>query len=156
MYDNCSHFCDIFQKTKIPLEHVYIYRNTTDPIHALQITIYITKHTNNTQIDVKHTNVFKLFEKQIKTHFLCFCYYIWKLYNSYFIYLYTYIYIHTYTCRSLYSHLRTFIRHHLQNKSQPAKLQNVGAAAFTPHGVFDHLIAHPSGSRRREPPKKKQ
>ena len=68
-YENCSHFCDfVFSKMSNSIFKIssYIQKKTQNPINAFKITIYNTKHTNNTKT---HLNKSQTLE-HIKKHFL--------------------------------------------------------------------------------------
>ena len=49
-YENCSHFSDIFKYKKIFKICSYIQKRTPNPINAVRITIYSTKHTKDSKI----------------------------------------------------------------------------------------------------------
>ena len=68
----------------------YIQKTTPNPINALKITIYNTKHTSNTKIYFKKYNCFETSNnfKQIKP----LLYYILNFHSSYFIYLVYFVY----------------------------------------------------------------
>ena len=66
-YENCSHFWYISKNAR---KHIfktcsYIQKKTPNPINALKIIIYNTKHINNTKIHLQKIQAFQTNRKYI-------------------------------------------------------------------------------------------
>ena len=68
MYENWSHFWDIFKKrsNNIFKTSSYMQKMTSNPIITLEITFYNTKHTNNTKINFRTSPQIENITRQIE------------------------------------------------------------------------------------------
>ena len=68
-YENCSHFWDIFRKMFKNIFQIYSYIQKTiqNPIDALKIITYSTKHTNNIKLYLETIQHFRETKKRAIT-----------------------------------------------------------------------------------------